>query len=152
MRVFVTLTTEKWAMREVEDGRKFGGWVWFWREISVAGNICCLTRKRNRSAEHLACILGASLEHAGSIHGASSVQLGVAAGGETFQATSLHTPYGVEGMWAAGVQLFVLARLRRRDAAGGRLYMPALRVFIFDCGLARLRRRDDVDIVCTTGG
>ena len=35
------------------------------------------------------------------------------------------TPCGVEGMWAAGGQLFVLARLRRRD---------------------------DVDIVCTTGG
>ena len=70
MGVFVTLTTEKWAMREVKDGRKFGGWVWFWREISVAGNICCLTRKRNRSAEHLACILGASLEHRWSIVGA----------------------------------------------------------------------------------
>ena len=35
------------------------------------------------------------------------------------------TPGGVEGMWAGGVQLFVLARLRRRD---------------------------DVDIVCTTEG
>ena len=45
--------------------------------------------------------------------------------GETLWGTSLHTPYGVEGMWMAGAQVG---------------------------GLARLRRRDDVGSVCTTGG
>ena len=56
--------------------------------------------ERGASGMHPRSIVGASLEHAGSIHGASSVQLGVAAEGEMFQATSLHTPYGVERMWA----------------------------------------------------
>ena len=31
-------------------------------------------------------------------------------------------PYGVEGMWAAGVQLFVLARLRALRRCGRRVY------------------------------
>ena len=52
-----------------------------------------------------------------------------------------------------------MARLRRGDAAGGRLYMPAFRPlamkYVRHSGqrlYTRLRRRDDVDIVSTTGG
>ena len=41
------------------------------------------------------------------------------------------TPGGVEGMGAEDVELFVLARLRRRGDGGGRLYMREVGV----CGV-----------------
>ena len=74
------------------------------------------------------------------------MQVGVAVRGETFQATSLHTPYSVETP-RADVSTCVGFRVwgRRVGDVQGDVFSP-------DCGLARLRRRDDVDIVCTSGG
>ena len=74
MGVFVTLTTEKWAMREVEDGRRFGGGVWFWRKMGVVGkNLLSheeMKSERGASGMHPRSIVGASLEHAWSMQGA----------------------------------------------------------------------------------
>ncbi len=72
--MFVTLTTEKWAMRDGCVGRKFEGRVWFWGLNIVGGTHLLFYEEvgmeRGASGMHPRSIVGASLEHARSMQGA----------------------------------------------------------------------------------